>query len=932
MSDSTRDYGEPDDPLIDRAVDYFEKKYAADKSYRIENLLDEWEQVDRKTDSPPDEVFAELICVEMDLRWRDEEELDIFEIIRRFPGHLDIIEESWNRLLDLTIGNEFDRQGNFPANLVSVELIEQDDSEEQHLVVGKKGSTEVPENLGDYKNLELIGEGGFGIVYRAFDSKSNRQVALKFPKKIHDSGREVDAELLNMISTEADRVMELRHEGIVETIGIETIDQFVFVVQEFVEGEELKSWMWLPRSYEQIAELIASIADALACAHTRGIVHRDLKPGNVLLDAAMNPKIADFGLAFHDSEQIDLPDRICGTPAYMSPQQADGHTGILDGRTDIWSLGVILYELLTGQKPFVGKSRKDIFNQIQTRDPKPPRQVVPEVDPKLEWICLKCLAYQARDRFQVAGDLAKELRDWIASRNSDAEQGSMDESDAAALINPNAKFVPKGLRAYGPEDADSFMQLLPGIRDHKGVPASIRFWQSRIREPIAEENRIPIGVIYGPSGCGKSSFVKAGLLPSLGESVCSIYVESTKDDTEVRIIKQLRRRFPQIPDDASLPRIFAGISEGRWGAGKQKILLVLDQFEQRLSVAEPYGRTQIAKALKYVDGHQLQCLLLIRDDFWLGLSRFADALEMDLQEGHNCQNIDLFDQDHARKVLTMMGQAYGRLPEEIPFDDLEPKQKKFVEFTVDQLSVSNYVICVRMALFAEMFKDRPWTPEELKRVGGVQGIGETFLESTFGKDSLSKKYKLQKDAVQAILSELLPDSGADIRGSMKTEASLRKAAGLDSKAHQFNEAIKSLDQELRLITRTSPDESGVDERPLSESTEQSLEHSQSKLRHYQLTHDYLVPSIRNWIKKWESATPKGRIKSQIGELASNWDREKDDRFLPTLSEFLMASFRLKGGELNASEKRLIRRTRAYYLVRLVLVLIVVALIGGAWFS
>ena len=273
------------------------------------------------------------------------------------------------------------------------------------------------------------------------------------------------------------------------------------------------------------------------------------------------------------------------------------------------------------------------------------------------------------------------------------------------LLKADTVIVPKGLRSYGSEDSDFFLQLLPGPRDRDDIPASIRFWRSRICEPVAEENRVPVGVIYGPSGSGKSSFVKAGLIPQVENNVADVFVEATQNDTEVRLIKSLRRRLPDIPD-LPLPDIFRGLVNGQWNS-KEKILIVLDQFEQRLSQGDSYDQSTLAKALRHCDGERLQCLLLIRDDFWLALTRFADALDMDLLEGQNSQDIDLFDRKHAKKVLVKLGQAYGRLPDE-PIE-LNDDQVQFLDSAIDQLAVGSFVICVRLTLFAEMFKSRPWT-------------------------------------------------------------------------------------------------------------------------------------------------------------------------------------------------------------------------------
>ena len=903
MSDSS-DYPTDDmRPHIEEAITRFENQFHHNKALRIETFLKNQQQGNGQgVLNVLPELTAELIYVEMDLRFESGQELTKREYLERFPQYESVISDAWKRLANLDANNQRVDED----FVVSVENTSADISITE-LVVIPGGVSQVPKQLGRFKNLTFLGKGGFGLVYKAFDEQSKQLVALKFPRLRRQNGRIIDSDALKMVFEEASKSAGLDHDGIVRTISTETIDNFAFVVLEYVDGQDLRSSLDKKRTHQQIAELIAKIADALSYAHNQRIIHRDLKPANILLTKNGEPKITDFGLAFHDSIQLDLPDGRCGTPYYMSPQLAQGLNRQIDGRNDIFSLGVIFYELLTGERPFVGKDEQEVFRQIENRDPKPPRQIDKTIDAELEWICLKCLEKRAADRFTVAQDLAEHLRKWGKSQELLDETSNAEQSDTATHTKKETNILPRGLRSYGPEDAEAFMQLLPGLRDHKGVPSSIRFWQVRIREPVAQENRVPVGVIYGPSGSGKSSFVKAGLLPNLGSAITHVYVESTRDDTEVRIIKALRRRFPDIPNEKSLPQIMAGLAEGEWGVGNQKVLLVIDQFEQRLSINDDYTQSQLARALRHCNGENVQCLLLVRDDFWLGLTRFADALEMDLLEGHNSHDIDLFDKQHAQKVLIKLGQAYKRLPQGKDLESLSKNERSFVKEAVEQLSVGNYVICVRLALFAEMFKDRDWTRDELKKVGGVQGVGETFLESTFGTESRSKKYQLQKTAAQAVLSELLPETGTDIRGSMKPEADLRRAANLENRPERFNELINTLDNELKLITRTSPDdpESNFENYP-SSNTENT--HS-----HFQLTHDYLVQTIRNWLDLEQKKTSAGRARLRLRDLATQVRPNETPKNLPTHFEWLMWQFLVPQKKAKENEQKILKAAKTRFL-------------------
>jgi hypothetical protein len=192
-------------------------------------------------------------------------------------------------------------------------------------------------------------------------------------------------------------------------------DGLPFIVSQYVEGCSLKEWATRQRlAPAHAAELLAQVAQTAHSAHCQGFVHRDLKPGNILLDAHHKPHLVDFGLAVHEAQQRQRAGESAGTPHYMAPEQVRGETQWVDGRTDIWALGVTLYELLTGRLPFQGDTQKQLAQEILERDPKPPRQIDPTAPERLEAICLRRLAKRPADRYATAKDLAKDLRHWDA--------------------------------------------------------------------------------------------------------------------------------------------------------------------------------------------------------------------------------------------------------------------------------------------------------------------------------------------------------------------------------------------------------------------------------------------------------------------------------------------------------------------------------------
>ena len=237
------------------------------------------------------------------------------------------------------------------------------------------------------------------------------------------------------------------------------------------------------------------------------------------------------------------------------------------------------------------------------------------------------------------------------------------------------------------------------------------------------------GLIYGPSGCGKSSLVKAGLLPRLARNVIPIYVEATAGETERRILRGLKAVCPDLPAERGLADCVASLRKGRVLRSGQKVLLILDQFEQWLFGRRETADLELVAAMRQCDGERVQAIVMVRDEFWMAATRFMRELEIRLVEGENSAAVDLFDLNHARRVLTAFGRAYGALPEKAA--EITSEQKAFLDQAVAGLAQDGKIIPVRLALFAEMVKGKPWTPSSLKALGGTEGVGVTYLEETF---------------------------------------------------------------------------------------------------------------------------------------------------------------------------------------------------------
>lgn len=259
-----------------------------------------------------------------------------------------------------------------------------------------------------YEMRELLGQGGFGQVWRAYDPALDREVALKILRPDCDAG----PEHLEVLLTEARRAAPLgSHSGIVQVHDVQQRGNFGFIVCELVSGCDLQDWLEenTPTPAEA-ARIVADVADALHQAHLKGIVHRDVKPRNILLDKDEKVYVTDFGLAVTEEGQLREPGGVCGTFAYLAPEQARGGSSNVDGRTDVYALGVVLYQLLVNRLPFRASSVDDLLTQIMECDPRPPRSIKESVPERLEQVCLRCLKKDKGDRYTTAKDLALALR------------------------------------------------------------------------------------------------------------------------------------------------------------------------------------------------------------------------------------------------------------------------------------------------------------------------------------------------------------------------------------------------------------------------------------------------------------------------------------------------------------------------------------------
>jgi WD40 repeat protein len=275
--------------------------------------------------------------------------------------------------------------------------------------------------LGKFQLLEQVGVGAFGAVWRARDTELDRIVALKIPH----TGLSAAPADLERFHREARAAAQLRHPGIVTVHEVMTLEGLPVIVSDFIDGVTLRDLLQTrPLTAREAANLVAEAAEAVDYAHAMGLVHRDIKPANIMIESSRpetgqvssvgRPLIMDFGLALREDAEITLTldGQVVGTPAYMSPEQAAGHGHRVDRRSDVYSLGVVLYQLLCGELPFRG-SKTMLLEQVRHEEPRPPRRITDKVPRDLETICLKALAKEPTRRYPTARALAEDLRRWL---------------------------------------------------------------------------------------------------------------------------------------------------------------------------------------------------------------------------------------------------------------------------------------------------------------------------------------------------------------------------------------------------------------------------------------------------------------------------------------------------------------------------------------
>lgn len=439
-----------------------------------------------KTEGLSDRAQVDVLLVDQFQRWKHNQTIPVDQYLERTPTISDILKvelliEEYGYLCQRGVApsaEDFAKRFRHLSSEARLELYDgleleslsdggssPSDSDGQ---INDSSKTASSKFIGRYQVVRTLGQGAFGKVYLAKDPDLDRSVAIKVPTR----------KSINMVGgaegflAEARAVAKLDHPNIVPVYdcGITEAGR-CFVVSKYIRGKVLRAEIRKGIGHREAAEIIHPLARALHVAHVAGIVHRDVKPGNVIIDKDRQPHLLDFGLARAEQDENE-EDALIGTPAYMSPEQAGGGGHRLDGRSDIYSLAVVFYEMLTGHRPCKSDKAADLIEQIKFGEVRPPRQSDDSIPIELERICLKALSREVSSRYNTAKDMADEIEAFLYETGSNYSTSSNSTSGSLSSFGSRSS-VRSGRLATSPPSVAGSLLRSPWL---VGVGLLLGFW------------------------------------------------------------------------------------------------------------------------------------------------------------------------------------------------------------------------------------------------------------------------------------------------------------------------------------------------------------------------------------------------------------------------------------------------------------------------
>ena len=402
--------------LVDKLCDDYESAWLTNKTSPD---LQGW--IEENVESVSQELLIQLLRLDLEYRTRSVDDFDVASYLRGF----DLTE-------DAVRSQAFGR-----GQLTATSDMSRSVAHEQH--------SDVPSRIGRFQLIRELGRGGFGRVYLARDESLGRDVALKVPRSVFADDPSA------RLQGEASLAALLDHPGIVPIHEVGEWNGEFYIVSAFCPGENLRQWITKQDviTPEISARIIQCLAEATQHAHNRGVVHRDLKPGNVMMvpiesgnnELPYAPRITDFGLAKLVEQQMEDTNSslMLGTPNYMAPEQFYSGDSGYPFASDVYAIGVILYELLTGQRPHEGKTFPEVMDAVRSGEITPPSTFNPSVPRDLETICLKCLNFRPEDRFESCGKLAEDVSCFLQGHAIRAQRPAMRDRLGDWLRDPKRK-------------------------------------------------------------------------------------------------------------------------------------------------------------------------------------------------------------------------------------------------------------------------------------------------------------------------------------------------------------------------------------------------------------------------------------------------------------------------------------------------------------